>query len=156
MPRTGYVLEGVADPERVSSHCYGVVLITMLLSKLVETVDVEKALKMAIIHDLPESLIGDLTPHSSHFIDKKNAEIQASNDVFAKIYDLDELFLEYIANETVESKIVHDADKLQMMARVHRYRRQGKGDMDRFKDVEFYFSESADILKEFKRLDGYC
>lgn len=154
IPRTGYILEGVEGAERVSSHCFGVVLLTMLLSELVDGVDGERAVRMAIIHDLPESIIGDLTPSSSEYINKKKAEIGASKAIFSGCDDFHNLFTEFMLGESIESKLVHDADKLQMMARVHRYRRQGRGDMSRFSDVTFHFPVSQEILESFKRLDG--
>jgi len=154
IPRTGYVLEGVVGAEKVSSHCFGVVFLSMLIADEIEDADTEKALRIAIIHDLPESQIGDLTPSASKYIDKNSAELKASQSVLSHSPYYHELFQEYQKSETIESKIVHDADKLQMLARASRYKRQGKGDMSRFSDVEFYFQISFQILNHFKLLDG--
>ncbi len=154
IPRTGYVLEGVADAEKVSSHCFGVIFLVMLISKHIDGVDESKALKMAVIHDLPESVIGDLTPSASNFLDKKSIEKKVASDILPNHEDLLELFLEYQKNETADAKLVHDADKLQMMIRANRYKRQKKGDMDRFYGVKFHYSIFNDILSSFINLDG--
>ncbi|MEZ4813397.1 MAG: HD domain-containing protein [Caldisericia bacterium] len=109
---------------------------------------------MAILHDLPESIVGDLTPSASEFIDKQSIEKKVASNLFLNKQDFLEIFLEYQENKTDEAKLVHDADKLQMMIRANRYKRQNKGDMDRFSGVEFHYSIFYDILSSFINLDG--
>jgi len=154
IPRTGYVLEGVSDPEKVSSHCFGVVMLTTLLSENIDDINQLKAMKMAVIHDLPEAVIGDLTPSASKFIDKLSIEKKVALSMFSDNQELSSLFLEYLEGNSLEAKLVHDADKLQMFARVSIYKRQGKGDMSRFKEIKFHFKVTKEILTCFKHLDG--
>ena len=73
LKRTGWIETGIPDPESVSDHTYRVTLLAMILSDL-KNLDTEKVLKMSMIHDLPESIIGDLTP------DQKKENHQSTED----------------------------------------------------------------------------
>ncbi len=57
--RSGWVVSGVKKPESVADHSFGVALLVMLLGKN-KNIDLEKALKMALIHDLGEAITGDI------------------------------------------------------------------------------------------------
>jgi len=59
--RTGWVDRGVRDPETVASHSYAVALLSILLAEA-RGLDVAEAARMALLHDLPEAVVGDLTP----------------------------------------------------------------------------------------------
>lgn len=59
--RTGWARRGVPDPENVAAHSYGVAHITLILAQLLEQpLDLGRALAMAVLHDLPESLTTDI------------------------------------------------------------------------------------------------
>src|SRR5215475_393387 len=60
--RAGWINKvGVNDPESVADHSYSTCLVSMVLSDLLG-LKTEKVLKMAILHDLAESIIGDYMP----------------------------------------------------------------------------------------------
>ena len=67
VPRIGWLLRGVRDVESVADHSYGVALIAMILADRAKArgmaVDVERVLRMALLHDLTEARTGDL-PHT--------------------------------------------------------------------------------------------
>ena len=61
IPRSGWQKKlGIKRPESVADHAFGVAAIAMILSDS-KRLDSAKVLKMAILHDLAESLTGDLT-----------------------------------------------------------------------------------------------
>jgi 5'-deoxynucleotidase YfbR-like HD superfamily hydrolase len=64
LPRTGWVLRGVADPESIADHSFGVAVVAMMLTDALraqgETVDGERVLRMALLHDSPEAATGDV------------------------------------------------------------------------------------------------
>jgi len=62
LPRQGWVLLGVPNPESVADHSFRVALITLLMAQGDPEVDGERALVLALCHDLPEALVGDITP----------------------------------------------------------------------------------------------
>ena len=61
LDRAGWVRVGVPDPESVAAHSWGVAWLVSVLCP--PELDREKALLIAVVHDLAEVRIGDLTPH---------------------------------------------------------------------------------------------
>jgi len=57
--RAGWIKEHVKDPESVAEHSYRLALMTMFAS-IDREIDQAKAIKMALVHDLAESQIGDI------------------------------------------------------------------------------------------------
>lgn len=138
LPRTGYLLRGVANPENVAAHSFGTALLTMLLADAEQGVNSEKAIRMAILHETGEVAIGDI-PYiaKKHFpagtIDE--AESSAAKSILSGSAN-DEtyisLFDEYIDGKTKEAKIVRAADKLQMLCKVRFYQQAGAGNLEEF------------------------
>jgi len=155
LPRTGYTLAGVCNAEKVSSHCFNVAFLVMLLGDQFEDLNIDRALKMALIHDIPESLITDLPLESKKFIDKDKAEIKAALELFNSNSEMNELFLEYKNGTTLESMVVHDLDKLQMQVRAKIYERAHNGDMSRFlfDPHKFKFQATQKAFEAFCKLD---
>ncbi|MGE4650712.1 MAG: HD domain-containing protein, partial [Myxococcota bacterium] len=62
VPRQGWKekLE-IINPESVAEHSYSTATISMVLSDL-KGLNTEKIIKMALLHDLAESIIGDIIP----------------------------------------------------------------------------------------------
>ena len=113
--REGWLRAGVAKPESVAAHSWGMSILAMHLCP--EDLDKMKVLEMCLVHDLPEIIVGDLTPHddtSNKHEDEKNAMISLAPQWL-------NLFLEYEENATPESKFVKYLDKLDMalMARIY-------------------------------------
>ncbi|MBI4175945.1 MAG: HD domain-containing protein [Candidatus Aenigmarchaeota archaeon] len=53
------VLSKIKYPESVAAHSYGTAVLAMVLAKKLN-VNQERLIKMALIHDLAESIIGDI------------------------------------------------------------------------------------------------
>ncbi|MEM2672730.1 MAG: HD domain-containing protein, partial [Candidatus Hadarchaeales archaeon] len=63
--RKGWVLRGFSPAEDVAQHSFEVCSLSLLLSlELKGRVNLEKVLTMAVLHDWPEALTGDLLPSS--------------------------------------------------------------------------------------------
>ena len=60
--RTGWVRQGVHNPESISDHMYRMSLMAMISSFSDGTLDTNKCIKLALIHDLAEAKVGDITP----------------------------------------------------------------------------------------------
>lgn len=56
--RTGWQLRGVTDPEPVAAHSWGVSLLALLFTP--SDVDRDRVLRMAVVHDLGEAVVGDV------------------------------------------------------------------------------------------------
>ena len=58
--RSGWIAHGIPDPESVASHSWNLSLLVVMM--LPPELDLALALKYAILHDLPEIDVGDITP----------------------------------------------------------------------------------------------
>lgn len=66
MPRRGWVIRGIKDPESIAEHTFRVALMVWVLSEMKkENLNIERVVKMALIHDLCEVYAGDATPYDS-------------------------------------------------------------------------------------------
>lgn len=60
LKRTGWVHFQVPEPETVAGHMYRMALLAMTLDP--SRLDVVRCVKMALVHDVGEALVGDITP----------------------------------------------------------------------------------------------
>src|SRR3954454_11120764 len=138
IPRAGYVLRGVADPESVAEHTLHVLFLVWTLGMKAEGIDVARAVEIALVHDLAELRIGDLPRTSSHYFPvgaKKAAEAAAMADVLAPLPERARLLYdEYQEGTTPEARLVKACDKLQLMLKVAVYERWGTGALAEFWD----------------------
>lgn len=61
-PRTGWVWRGVKNPETIAEHTFGTMIVSWLLAKE-RGLNVKRAIKAALAHDLCEVYAGDITPN---------------------------------------------------------------------------------------------
>jgi putative hydrolase of HD superfamily len=64
-PRTGWIDRGVGaiEVESVAEHSFQTALLAWLAAAADPTLDRDRILKLALIHDLPEAIIGDWPPY---------------------------------------------------------------------------------------------
>lgn len=147
--RTGWVDRDVpvAKVETISDHMYRMSIISMLIPN--EEVNTDKCVKIAVIHDIAESLVGDITPFEGVSKEEKHRReyetviylstiIKPYNEKFSK--DLVELWLDYENIRCLEARYVKDIDKLEMIEQAWEYEQEFglKYDLN-----EFYSSRSA-------------
>lgn len=68
--RTGQQLYSVEDVDSIADHSWSVALLTLVFGEK-EELDMEKALKMAIVHDLGEAETGDVAQR----VEEENMDI---------------------------------------------------------------------------------
>lgn len=136
IPRSGYVLRGVADPESVTEHSWHVLFLVWALGERIEGIDLRRAMEIALVHDLAELRVGDLPRTASHYFPegaKKTAELAAMSDILAPLPERAlELYREYQEGTTPEAKLVKACDKLQLMLKVAVYEKWGAGALSEF------------------------
>ncbi|KAG5896743.1 hypothetical protein JTB14_031724 [Gonioctena quinquepunctata] len=127
--RRGWELCQVKDHEQIAGHMYAMGIMTFLLgddSKL----DRFKCLQLALVHDLAECIVGDITPHDNIPEEKKHAlEDEAmkelTNYVGTKIGSLIyNLYKEYEAKETPEAKFIKDLDRFDLLVTAAHYEKR--------------------------------
>jgi putative hydrolases of HD superfamily len=102
-----------SEVSNVAEHSFRVVWIALLLAKKEGVKNEEKILKMALVHDIPESRTGDVDYLSRLYADR-NEEL-AINDMLDQTIFQEEfvqLWKEAEERKTIEAKIIKDADTL--------------------------------------------
>lgn len=142
-PRRGWAYKGIQNPESIASHMYNMGIMTFLLGDNPK-IDRVKCLQLAVVHDLAECIVGDITPHDNIPVDVKHKlEDEAlkrligtldSKEIGDKIY---ELYKEYEKKETPESKFVKDLDRFDLVFTASEYERKEEGseELQEFFDV---------------------
>ena len=108
--RTGWQLRNIEDSESVADHSWGTAFLA--LNYIPEKLDLEKVLKLAVIHDVAEAEIGDIakkavdsetefTEEGKEKLERKAAE-KYSEALNADIF---EIWREYEQRETRRSQI---------------------------------------------------
>lgn len=145
--RTGWGQRGVAAAEDVAAHSFGVVFTALILAQMsAETLDLGRTLAMAALHDLPEGLTSDIPAPAWRYLPggiKLDMERAAMDEILANApyqNDLMALWEELHAAETAESRLVDDADKLDMYIQALMYEQQtGNQQLTVFWDVPHQF-----------------
>ncbi|MFL5542881.1 MAG: HD domain-containing protein [Longimicrobiaceae bacterium] len=71
-PRAGWALRGVERPESVADHSWRTALLALVLARRADPpLDRERAVALALAHDLAEALVGDITPYDGISADEK-------------------------------------------------------------------------------------
>lgn len=113
--RAGWVKVGIKSPESVADHTFRTAFLCMIFSSL-EGLDELKMLQMALLHDLPEVIIGDLTPsekNKANKNDEENAMKRLLSFLPKEIRDRYlEIWHEYTTGETTEAKVVRQLENL--------------------------------------------
>lgn len=106
--RSGWLRIGIdkKDCENVAEH-------TLKVAKAAECFGLEKRyIEMALIHDMPEIIAGDITPHDG-ISKRKQREIEFNAlKKLTKDKNMMGLWKEYARNQTRGAKIIHQLDKL--------------------------------------------
>ena len=134
LPRAGWVRKGLADPESVAAHSWGVAWLVLTLCP--PGVDRGRALAIAILHDLAEVRVGDLTPHDPVSKAEKARREDAAFDAlvapFPHVAELRALYAEYADAATPEGRFVKACDKLDMALQAQSYQSNSSIDLIEF------------------------
>lgn len=161
--RTGWVRIGVTNPESVADHIFRLSNLALVTAHELN-VNQEKLVRMALVHDLGESITGDIvidrggktvgSPNEKHF-----KERQAIESILGGLKDGQELITlwdEFEHQESRESVILKQLDRLEMVMTALEYEK----DLKDLKKLDEFWESARKVIKEpliidwFKKLES--
>lgn len=143
--REGWRRFGIDQGESISDHMYRMSIMTMLAPpSLAYRLNLPHCMKMALVHDMAESLVGDITPKDKvSKAEKARREAEVMEYVSKNLLggvpggmltgeDILKVFQEYEANETLTAQFVHDIDKMELLLQMLEYERAHELDLSEF------------------------
>lgn len=155
--REGWRRFGIEKGESIADHMYRMSLMTMLCPPaLASRIDLAKCMKMCLIHDMAESLVGDITPVDGvPKPEKSRREAETmdyiSNNLLGSVYgglagrEIQAIWQEYEDSETLESHFVHDIDKMELLCQMIEYEKRANRTLDL---GEFAYVSTKVVLPE--------
>ncbi len=134
--RTGWI-DWKVKRERIESiaeHIFGVQMLALAMKSEYEyDIDIMKVMYMLAIHELGETIIGDLTQFQISKEEKEKIEHEAVHKILCSLLDgdkIEELFLEFDAHETKEAIFAYQCDKLECDIQCKLYDQEGCVDLN--------------------------
>ncbi len=115
-PRSGLWFLG-SGKQSVAEHLFRTTMIAYALSHLTPKADKHKVIFMALVHDIGEGRVSDLNYVHQRY--GRLAEGNAVKDIAVSVpfgKEIEQAYLEEQAKETLEAKLVKDADNLEWLA----------------------------------------
>lgn len=134
---------GVENPESIADHMYRMGVMALIAADI-PGVNRDKCIKMAIVHDIAEAIVGDITPSDGISKLEKSRREQEALEHMCKLLgggprakEIADLWTEYEENTSLEAKVVKDLDKVEMILQALEY------ENEQGKDLEEFFQSTA-------------
>lgn len=141
--------------ESVAEHIFGVQMLALAMySEYQYDIDIMKVIFMLAVHELGETVIGDLTQFQISKEDKEKMEHEAVHKILLDLLDgeqIEKLFLEFDSHSTKEAMFAYQCDKLECDLQSKLYDEEGCVDLNK-QDGNDTMNNS--IVKEL--LDSGC
>ena len=143
IPRSGWISHRInlQEVESVADHSFSTTVLAMLLADLEvangRRINIERVLRLALLHDLPEALTFDISKTYLEYLGVRGEAIKSELEQAAWKHLIkgiekgairmcyDQLQSEFNAEQSIESMIVHAADRLDLLLQIVEYRRRG-------------------------------
>jgi 5'-deoxynucleotidase YfbR-like HD superfamily hydrolase len=147
LERTGWTLRGMPNgTESVAAHSFGVSVTAMMLADEVKVrgldIDIERVLKMALLHDWAETRVGDMPRTATDYFGfdvRKRAETSAFADIVGSVgaagSQFAGLYQDYGQRHSVEARLVKAADIIDLLIQAYALERTGAKGLDEFWQV---------------------
>lgn len=157
--RTGWDNKDIQNAESVADHSFRVAFLAMMLSSFTK-LDQDKLVKMALIHDLGEAVIGDLIWEKGNEVigsqeEKHDDESRAIKKLFKNNPEYIDLWEEYTTQKTKEAKLLKQIDKLEMAIQALEYEKEGYSpeDLQEFWDNAEKYLKGKELESIFRDLE---
>lgn len=106
-------------------HTLRVIFLALLIARREDKGDENTIIKMALVHDLAETRTADLA--YVHKVYTKTDDARAARDLFAStsLADFEKILAQYEKRDSIEAKIVKDADNLDIDVELKELEEQG-------------------------------
>jgi putative hydrolase of HD superfamily len=124
--RRGWVKKlGLSHPESVADHSYRTALMAMVISDS-RGLDTERALRLALLHDLPEAIVGDAMPEERSGKHKTDVETEALEEMLKDVPQAVRrlyrgVWSDFVEGKSEEARLVRQLDKLEMAIQAREY-----------------------------------
>ncbi|KAG9143612.1 hypothetical protein Leryth_019204 [Lithospermum erythrorhizon] len=136
--RKGWINHGIKGPESIADHMYRMALMA-LIAVDIPGLNRERCVKIAIVHDIAEAIVGDITPSDGVPKVEKSRMEQAALNEMCKVLgggmraeEIKELWAEYENNSSLEANLVKDFDKVEMILQALEYETEHGKVLDEF------------------------
>ncbi len=148
--RSGWLQSGIAagEVESVAAHSFGVALLVPLIQSLVNRpeLDWSRIQQMALLHDIGEAIVGDITPRDGIGREEKYRQereaVHQLTRAFPNAGDLQEIWQEFETGESSEAGLVRQLDHLDRLIQADLYEQAGHDLKDFFTEMDQHFSDS--------------
>lgn len=126
--RTGWLRLAIPNVETVAEHSFRTAMTGITLAALADA-DVGRTAALCVFHDGHETRCGDIDAVGRAYVITAAPEAITAHqtagmpDRAAKV--LQDLTAEYEANQTLEARLAHDADKIEMLLQAREYEARG-------------------------------
>ena len=133
--RTGWKDWGVKRErvESIAEHIYGVQMLAVAMwSEYKYDIDIRKVLSMLSIHELEETIIGDLTLFQIDSKSKADMGHEAVREILSKLamgHNFEELIMEFDRRGSAEAMFAYQCDKLECDIQCRLYDEEGCVDL---------------------------
>jgi len=151
--RTGWWLLGIKEPESIADHSFRTAIIGYALA-VMEGADPNKTAALCVFHDTQETRIGDVPSVGKPYVTAASDSAVVADQVAgvppAVSAAIRAVVAEYESEETPESQLAHEADKIECLMQAREYQAQGHKDAEPWitSSMERLRSESARRLAE--------
>ncbi|WOH13404.1 hypothetical protein DCAR_0832914 [Daucus carota subsp. sativus] len=136
--RKGWINHGIEGPESIADHMYRMALMSLIAGDN-SGVNRERCIKLALVHDIAEAIVGDITPSDGVPKVEKSRMEQAALNEMCKVLgggmradEIQELWAEYENNSSIEANLVKDFDKVEMILQALEYETEHGMVLDEF------------------------
>lgn len=161
LQRSGWIQSGIPEEtvESIASHSFGMAMLILYLETGLreDGINVDRALRMALIHDTAESITGDITPADGVPIeDKYVAESNAIQQIYNQIGNgeaFKEIWEDFESGRSQEAQLVKRIDKLDMLVQAYLYEKAFELRLDSFwegMDALFADTESEPLYQHIR------
>uniref|UniRef100_A0A8C6CTB3 5'-deoxynucleotidase HDDC2 n=1 Tax=Moschus moschiferus TaxID=68415 RepID=A0A8C6CTB3_MOSMO len=125
VPRTGWVYRNVQKPESVSDHMYRMAVMVLVTKD--ECLNKDRCVRLALVHDMAECIVGDIAPADNVPKEEKHRREEEAMKQLTQLLpedlqkELYELWEEYETQSSAEAKFVKQLDQYEMILQASEY-----------------------------------